>query len=504
MQKRLLLAFALSFVIIVAGQRLITKPTPHSLPAVNQSSAPTQLSSEALPSVNTTPLSPEGSKLTEFEFDTDLAKITFSDENASIKEANFKKFKNYMLPLNDGLFMGSGMVFKRQHVADKRVVYVASDVQKRITKELVFADSSYDFKLAVTVENISQQPLKLSFPLTLGVINPQGGRMVFHDVCVSLSDKAVYPDIRKDNNFSTVNFLSFRDNYFCAVIEPTSKDYSAHLKKVENNQTLISLQSPDFDIAVGQRITQEFRVYIGPQDLKILTRINPDWQTVVYFGKLDVIAQVLLKSLTFLHSVTSNWGVAIISLSFLIYVILFPLTLQQLRSMREMQRVAPKVEELRCKYREDPMRLQKETMALYKEHKINPLGGCLPMLLQIPVFVSFYLVLSRSIQLKGAGLLWIKDLSEPDKLFVFQQSLPFLGNELNLLPILMMGASFYQQKLSSGQMSGQSAEQQKMMMFLFPLMFGIFFYHMPAGLVLYWFSNTIFTLIQQSMIMKSK
>jgi YidC/Oxa1 family membrane protein insertase len=184
--------------------------------------------------------------------------------------------------------------------------------------------------------------------------------------------------------------------------------------------------------------------------------------------------------------------------------------MQQLRSMREMQRIQPKVEELRCKYRDDAMRLQKETMQLYKEHKINPLGGCLPMLLQVPVFISFYLVLARSIELKGANFLWIKDLSEPDKLMSFPNvNVPFLsspsGNlDLNLLPILMTVASFFQQKASAGQMSGQSAEQQKIMMWLFPVIFFFFFYHMPSGLVLYWFTNTVLTVTQQTFIMKNK
>jgi YidC/Oxa1 family membrane protein insertase len=495
MQKRLLIAFALSFIILVAGQKLMTKPQPRAVPVPEQAVVTPQV-----PSLPEAPA--EQGSLTEYQLDTALFLAVFVDQNAELKEAGFKKFKNYVFALNNGFSTGKELDFSRQTVDGQKVTYSHSDAKKRITKTIEF--SGYEGKLTLVVENIDQQPLKFAFPLAVGTINLQpANRMAYHDVSVSLPDKVAYPNMRKDSSFSSVNFLSLRDNYFCAIVEPVTKNYSASLKK-EGNNLLVGLQSPEFDIAPGQKITQDFRIYLGPQDLKLLAQANPDWQSVVYFGKLDAIAQLLLKSLAFLHSVFKNWGVAIILLSLIIYVILFPLTMQQLRSMREMQRVQPKVEELRCKYKDDAMRLQKETMALYKEHKINPLGGCLPMLLQIPVFVSFYLVLARSIELKGASFLWIRDLAEPDKLYVFQQSIPFLGNELNLLPILMMGASFFQQKMSSGQMSGQSQEQQRLMMFLFPLMFGIFFYHMPAGLVLYWFSNTIFTLGQQSLIMRSK
>ncbi len=175
--------------------------------------------------------------------------------------------------------------------------------------------------------------------------------------------------------------------------------------------------------------------------------------------------------------------------------------------MKEMQRVQPKIEALRCKYKDDPMRLQRETMELYKEHKINPLAGCLPMFLQLPIVISFYLVLARSIELKGASFLWIKDLSMPDRLFVLPNAnIPFLGNEFNLLPVLMIISSFFQQKMSMAaqEQTPETAQQQKIMMYVFPLVFFFFFYHMPSGLVLYWFTTTTLTVIQQAYVMKSK
>lgn len=513
MQKRLFLALGLSFLVLFVGQRLITKSPEQnrlSCPLNTTRTAPEALSavSTVMPAVPTAPVVAETAVLTEYEHTAGSSLLTFVDQRAAVKNVVFKSFHDYAFSLANGFAIGDYAAFERQVVDNNKVVYRYADGKTRISKEFDFSCSAYEIKLKVSIENISGQPVKFSFPLSLGTINPNlqyRGTAVYQDVCVSLPDRIAYPNYKKEATFPSVNFLSLRDQYFCAIIEPAAKNYSANFHKISDKEFGVSLISPEFDIPAGQTVTQEFRVYLGPQDLKVLAAANnPDWQSVVYFGKMNPLAHLLLKTLGFFHAVTSNWGFAIIIVSVMIYIILYPLTLKQLRSMKEMQLIQPKVEELRVKYRDDAMRLQKETMELYKLHKINPLGGCLPMLLQLPVFFSFYMVLSRSIELKGAGFLWIKDLADPDKLFVFPQSIPFVGNELNLLPILMVIASFFQQKLSSSQMSGQSAEQQKIMMFLFPIMFGVFFYHMPSGLVLYWFTNTIMTVIQQSAIMRSK
>jgi len=148
--------------------------------------------------------------------------------------------------------------------------------------------------------------------------------------------------------------------------------------------------------------------------------------------------------------------------------------------------------------------MNKEIMELYREHKVNPLGGCLPLLLQMPIFFALYNALIRSISLKGAGFLWIKDLSEPDKLYVFEKALPLLGKDLNILPIIMAIGMFFQQKISSSSMTGSAAEQQKIMFVVMPIMFGIIFYRMPSGLVLYWFVNSILMLIFQLRMQRSK
>ncbi len=173
--------------------------------------------------------------------------------------------------------------------------------------------------------------------------------------------------------------------------------------------------------------------------------------------------------------------------------------------MKEMQALQPHIEELRKHYKDNPQKLNKEIMELYRKHKVNPFSGCLPLLLQMPIFFALYQALMRSISLRGATFLWIKDLSHPDRLFLLPNSLPILGNEINILPIVMTVGMFIQQKISmTSTATSGSAEQQKIMMIIMPLMFGLIFYHMPAGLVLYWFVNSMLMLAFQFKINKGK
>jgi YidC/Oxa1 family membrane protein insertase len=169
-----------------------------------------------------------------------------------------------------------------------------------------------------------------------------------------------------------------------------------------------------------------------------------------------------------------------------------------------MQALQPRIEELKKAHQDNPQKLNKEILELYREHKVNPIGGCLPLILQMPVFFALYQVMMRSIALKGASFLWIKDLAEPDRLLMLPFTLPIVGNELNILPILMTILMFIQQKFSMSAASTGSQEQQKILMIMMPLMFGFIFYHMPAGLVLYWFMNSLLMLIFQFKVNQAK
>jgi YidC/Oxa1 family membrane protein insertase len=315
----------------------------------------------------------------------------------------------------------------------------------------------------------------------------------------------MYLNARKNNLISNVQTLALRNRYFCAIIEPVIKaNYSVQIEKINAQESEISLKSQGYTVAPGQALVQKFHIYLGPQELRIIKSINENWSLVVHYGAFNFISHLLLQLLGFLYSLVHNWGLAIILLSLAVYFTLYPLTLKQMRSMKEMQALQPHIEELRQKHKDNPQKLNKEIMELYREHKVNPFGGCLPLILQIPIFFALYQALMRTVSLKGAHFLWIKDLASPDKLITLSNTLPVIGNEINILPLIMTVIMFLQQKMSLASASGAAQEQQKMMLVIFPLMFAVIFYHMPAGLVLYWLVNSALMFLYQLRVSRSK
>jgi YidC/Oxa1 family membrane protein insertase len=212
-----------------------------------------------------------------------------------------------------------------------------------------------------------------------------------------------------------------------------------------------------------------------------------------------------MDTLRFLHKVTKNWGISIILLTILINIVLFPLSKKSYKSMHEMQMLQPKIEKLRQECKNNAQKLQKETMELYKKYKINPMGGCLPLILQMPIFFALYQGLVNFIDLRGAGFLWIRDLSETESIRI-PIELPLIGNTINILPILMVIMTFVQQKLTSKfttmAQTDDQRKQQKFMMIFMTIMFGFIFYNLPSGFVLYWLVSTIIMTFIQSILTK--
>ena len=222
----------------------------------------------------------------------------------------------------------------------------------------------------------------------------------------------------------------------------------------------------------------------------------------MHYGFFHSIGVLMVKILYFFHSFTKNWGISLIIFSFFIYSILLPFTMKSTNAMRQMQQIQPLMNELKEKYKDNPTKLQKETMELYKKHKINPLGGCLPMFFQLPIFIALYQVLFRLYELKGAHFLWIKDLSLPDKLFALPFKIPLIGSShFNLLPIIVMIIGLLQQKITS---SNTASKDQKSMGLFFAVFIGFIFYNFPSSLVLYWFVQNLLTLIYHTRKAKIK
>ena len=227
-----------------------------------------------------------------------------------------------------------------------------------------------------------------------------------------------------------------------------------------------------------------FKGYTGPKDYNVLKSIDPVLLNAIEYGWFTFVSAPMFKVLLWLHSIFGNWGWSIMALTLIIRVILYPLTYKGMISMQKMKDLAPKIKEIQKKHKGDPQRSQAAVMETYKKAGANPLGGCLPLILQIPVFFAIYRVLLNAVELQGAPwILWITDLGKMDPYFV--------------LPILMGATMFYQQKITPSNF--QDPMQEKVFKFL-PIIFTFFFVTFPSGLVLYWFTNNLFSIAQQYMV----
>jgi YidC/Oxa1 family membrane protein insertase len=254
-----------------------------------------------------------------------------------------------------------------------------------------------------------------------------------------------------------------------------------------NGIAVVSVEAVPVDGQAG------FSVYTGPKEREALAQAGHELDRAVDFGWFWFIAIPLLQALRALHGLTGNYGIAIIVLTTLVKVATIPLTQTTIRNMREMQKIQPQMTKLRERFKDDAAELQKEMMELYRRHRVNPFSGCLPMLLQLPIFVGLYNALLHAIELRHAPFaLWIQDLSAPDRLPVVGFGIPVLT--------LLMGASMVLQTWLSPQ---QGDPTQQRMMMLMPLVFTFMFINFPAGLVLYWLVNNVLSIAQQYVMLRS-
>ncbi|CAM2771738.1 membrane protein insertase YidC [Helicobacter burdigaliensis] len=282
----------------------------------------------------------------------------------------------------------------------------------------------------------------------------------------------------KQENFNNSAILASVDRYYTTLLFSKNNDL---------NSVILNNPSEDPMPFISANAPIKLYGYIGPKDYRLLESIYAPLSDVVEYGIITFFAKPLFLLLDYLYNLCGNWGWAIILLTFIVRVVLYPLTYKGMVSMQKLKDLAPKMKELQQKYKGEPQKLQAHMMELYKKHGANPMGGCLPLLLQMPVFFAIYRVLYNAIELKGAEwLLWIDDLSVMDPYFV--------------LPILMGITMYLQQHLTPTTFSDPM--QEKIFKFL-PLIFTIFFVTFPSGLVLYWFVNNIFSILQQLIINKS-
>jgi len=299
-----------------------------------------------------------------------------------------------------------------------------------------------------------------------------------------------------------IDWIGIANRYFFVGIVPNQKSYIYAFDQRQQGKYFIGISSPYFR---GDVLEDNFRVYAGPKERKLLKKYGNDFEAVKGSRILKPIVVFFEILITAFYKFVHNYGIAIILLTLVIKIILYPLTNKSYQSMRRMSALQPQITEIRAKYKNNPQQMNKEIQALYKKEKVNPMGGCLPMLFQLPIFYALYALLSGMPELRGESFLWIKDLSLPDTVGTIKTMVPLLGykldgqgfTDINILPFIMTGTTLLQSKLTSG---GQSAQQGKMMTYLFPLMFFFIFWNMPSGLVLYWTIQNILTIGQQYII----
>lgn len=293
---------------------------------------------------------------------------------------------------------------------------------------------------------------------------------------------------KRFNAQATGGWVAMLQHYFLSAWVPAANDRNSFYgQQGKNGDFYVGFQAPDLVVGPGEQQSVSTQLYVGPKDQDALAEIATHLEKTVDYGWLWWIATPLFKLMQWIHALVGNWGWAIILMTLIVKIVLYPLTASSYRSMGKMRKFAPKIQELRDLYGDDRQRMSQEMMKLYQKEKLNPLGGCLPMLIQMPVFIALYWVLMESVELRQSPFMfWIQDLSLKDPFFV--------------LPLLMGASMFIQMQMQ--QQPTMDPMQAKIMKFM-PVMFTFMFLWFPAGLTLYWFVNNVITIVQQFIVNKS-
>lgn len=380
------------------------------------------------------------------------------------------------------------------------LVYQQGEV--KITKQFIFKKGEYQIGVKYIIDNQSDNTWSAKF---FARIIHDGKRFTkvsalemnpFLGVATTTSDenykKYQFEDIAKENN-SNVTFthqngwISLVQHYFISAWIPNPQSTIQYSVRQDKSSLLyvVGFETPDLVVAAKQQQTVDAIFYAGPKDTEKLESISPYLDLTVDYGWLWWIAKPLFWLLKFIHNFVGNWGLAIIGLTIFVKLVFYKLSKASYISMAKMKKLQPKLAELKERYGEDKQRFSQEMMKLYKTEKVNPLGGCLPLLIQMPVFIALYWVLMESVELRHSPFyLWIEDLSRMDPYFV--------------LPILYGISQWITMKFSPQPADPMQAKVMQMLPFIFTFMFLWF----PSGLVLYWLTNNILQIIQQQIITK--
>ncbi|MGE4477508.1 MAG: membrane protein insertase YidC [Deferribacterales bacterium] len=508
MNRNTVLAIGLSALVILVFQFFFApKPAPQTetpQTATTEQAAP-QASSEQTADVQPVVIeeaapAAEPVVLRTFDVDTNYVKYTFNDNTGNMKEAVINKYHGRDLE-NVGFKSGSADVF----VADVPFISVyRSDVKKSngvttvtftgeqgdivVNKVYEIKDDSYLISGKLIITNTGDKTVSIPLSSGIGANAVDGfesdrysfqGPLLFDGKRLK-KEKAEKVD--KDLVFEKPVWVGYMSKYFMIGVE---QDYDKAVMAPKNGSASI-MGAKEYKVNPGARETVEFSLFAGPKEYDLLKSYGLKLEKAIDFGIFAFIAIPMLKFLKIIYGVVQNYGVAIILLTIVIKLITFPLTQKSMVSMKKMSSLGPKMAEIKEKYKGDKEKTNQATMELYKKEGVNPLGGCLPMILQIPIFFALYKSLLLAIELQGAPfVLWITDLSLKDPYYI--------------TPVIMGGTMFLQQKMTPNTATDEL--QKKIFMFM-PLIFTFVFLNFPSGLVVYWLTNNILTIAQQYVINK--
>jgi YidC/Oxa1 family membrane protein insertase len=510
MEKRALIAVAISFVILFLYQYIFIKPEPQQL----------QKKTEVVKKEEPAPVKPlelpvppkATAEEKEIKVDTEFYSAVFTTRGATLKHYAIKKYKdkdgnNVVLlkslgiapslgigstddfNLSDTGFQTSGkdITLDRDNTSAS-LIFEYADSGSSVRRTYTFYPN--DYRIDVKDEVSGLPDYWITIGTDFGIHDSKDRSTHTGPVLLKESDRVEFDanKLKESKSYSGgLKWIAQEDKYFFASLVPLTPMEEAKVW-TKNNITLIALR--------GKPAINSFILYAGPKEYDRLKGLHVGLEHIVDFGFFSVLAVPLFWTLKLFYKVLGNYGWAIVLLTIIIRIPFIPLVNKSQKSMKKLQELQPKMAEVREKFKKDPQRMQREMMDLYKKYKVNPLGGCLPILLQIPVFFALYKILMIAIELRGAPfMLWLKDLSAPDTLFGHIPSwFPLIGGfAVGPLPILMGATMLIQQKMTPTSMD----PAQNRIMMLMPIVFTFLFLNFATGLVLYWLMNNIFSIAQQ-------
>lgn len=533
MDKRVIIALVVSLVILVGYQALISKyyPQPavskvYNTPVTEQPKPVEEYQKEIPP-----PKNPVITDEKEQFFKNDLYTVIFTDIGAGIKKITLNENKKDGLNLAYDIFDAKDPLDSLMLISSgnnsydlNAVKYDIKSTKEEITfthnfnnefiveKKYRFYNSLYRIDLDINWKNLKGMDISKKYSLVSNVHFPSSSVMDerYIEITASLDGK-VSKNKKSGRPFElqkigAVSWVMLKNRYFSMITKPYQPTLGYSIAQNKYGKIAASLNMQPFEIASNSAVDHKYSIYIGPSEPVLVKNANIGVEGALSYGVLGSIGQMLMAVLKFFYKVTRNWGVSVILLAFFINIILYPLTRKSYKSMHDLQILQPKMEKLRQENKNNPQKLQKEIMELYKKHKVNPMGGCLPLILQMPIFFALYQGLINFLQLRGAKFLWIRDLSLSENIKM-PISLPLLGNSINILPLLMIVGMYFQQrltnKLTAMSQTDEQRQQQKIMVVVMTVMFGFIFYSMPSGFVLYWLSSTVIMTVIQFMLTRN-